>query len=91
MAFLAGMSCYESADCVVAMPPSDPSKQYNLPRYLAERIASEWGRENLTKNVRTVKVRNSIKGIPIPIGEKLDLLGTIEVDAEVPQQNCAAY
>jgi hypothetical protein len=82
MAFLAGMSCYESADCVVAMPPSDPSKQYNLPRYLAERIASEWGRENLTQNIRTTKVRNSIKGIPI--AQKLDsLLGTIDVDAEV--------
>jgi hypothetical protein len=76
------MSCYESADCLVAMPPSDPSKQYNLPRYLAESIASDWGRENLTQNVRTTKVRNSIKGIPI--AQKLDsLLGTIEVDAEV--------
>jgi hypothetical protein len=77
--FLNAMTCYSSADCIVAMPPSDPSKTYNLPQYLATRIADEWGRENLSKHVRTVKPRNSIKGVPL--AEKLDtLLGTIEVD-----------
>jgi hypothetical protein len=61
-AFLNEMTCYESADCVVAMPPSDPTKNYNLPRQVAARIAEQWGRENLTSHVRTPHARDSIKG-----------------------------
>ncbi len=76
--FLNTMSCYSSADCIVAMPPSDPSKLFNLPRYLTECTAEEWGRENLTEHV-IGKPRNSIKGLPL--AQKLDtLLGTIEVE-----------
>jgi hypothetical protein len=79
--FLKGITCYSSADCIVAMPPSDPSKSFNLPRYLAERIAEEWGRENLSEHV-IGKPRDSIKGLPG--AHKLDtLLGTIEVDEGV--------
>jgi hypothetical protein len=80
--FLTTMTCYRSADCIVAMPPSDPSKVYNLPKYLAERIAETMGLENLTKNVRTIALRNSIKGVAL--GAKFDtLLGTMEVDDDV--------
>lgn len=79
--FLNAMSCYSSADCIVAMPSSDPSKAFNLPQYMAEGIGKHWGRENLSKHV-TGKPRNSIKGVPL--AQKLDtLLGTIEVDAGV--------
>ena len=78
MDFLNTMSCYSSANCIVAMPPSDPSKSFNLPRYLAEGIAEEWGCENLSEHV-IGKPRNSIKGLPL--AQKLDtLLGTIEVE-----------
>lgn len=79
LAFLNEMSCYDSSDCVVAMPPSEPGGTYNLPRYLAARIAERWGREDLTRHVRTIRPRRSIK--EVGLGEKLDtLLGTIEVD-----------
>jgi hypothetical protein len=82
MGFLNEMACYASADCVVATPPSDPAKAYNLPRYIAGGVAEQWGRENLTAHVRTNKARESIKGIPL--AQKLDtLLGTIEVDGGV--------
>jgi len=75
--FLNAMECYAKADGIVAMPPSDPTKAYNLPRYLAQRISEVWGREDLSKHV-TGKPRNSIKGVPL--ADKLDtLLGTIEV------------
>ena len=60
LTFLNNMGCYESADCIIAMPPSDPSKTYNLPRHLAKRIAKEWGREDLSKHV-TGTARRSIK------------------------------
>jgi hypothetical protein len=79
LAFLNEVSCYESADCIVAMPPSDPGKKYNLPRYLAARIAERWGRQDLTQHVRTITPRRSIK--EVGLAQKLDtLLGTIEVD-----------
>jgi predicted amidophosphoribosyltransferase len=75
--FLNAMHCYSSADCIVAMPPSDPSKAFNLPRYLAKRIAEKWDRQDLSKHV-TGKPRNSIK--EVPLAQKLDtLLGTIAV------------
>jgi hypothetical protein len=82
LAFLKEMTCYKSADCVVAMPPSDPTKTYNLPRYLAAQIAAKRRLEDLSKHVRTIKARGSIKSVPL--AQKLDtLLGTIEVNAGV--------
>ncbi len=82
LAFLKEMTCYKSANCVVAMPPSDPAKEYNLPRYMAAQIAAKRGLEDLSKHVRTIKARGSIKSVPL--AQKLDtLLGTIQVDAGV--------
>jgi hypothetical protein len=79
LVFLGEMSCYKSADCVVAMPPSDAAKKYNLPRYLAAQIGARWKRDDLTQHVRTIKSRNSIKAVPL--AEKLDtLLGAVEVE-----------
>jgi len=82
LTFLKQMTCYNSANCVVAMPPSDPAKTYNLPRYLAAQIAARLNLPDLSQHVRTIKARNSIKAVPL--AQKLDtLLGTIEVDAGV--------
>ena len=61
MAFLREMSCYKSAECVVAMPPSDPTKTYNFPRVLAAGIANRWGRADLTASLVTTSVRSSLK------------------------------
>lgn len=80
--FIKSMSCYSSADCVVAMPPSDPAKAFNLPRYLAKGIADQIELPDFSEHVNTTKARNSIKGVPL--AQKLDtLLGTIEVDDRV--------
>lgn len=82
VAFLKEMTCYESADCVIAMPPSDPSRGYSLPRYLAGKIAEAWRRPDLSKHVRTTKRRRSLKSAAV--AEKLEtLVGTIEVDRDV--------
>jgi hypothetical protein len=82
LAFLNEMTCYKSANCVVAMPPSDPTKTYNLPRYLADQISAKLNLPDLSQHVRTIKVRNSIKAVPL--AQKLDtLLGTIAVDSGV--------
>jgi len=79
--FLNTMTCYKSTDGIVAMPPSDPSKAFNLPRYLAKNIAKKWGREDLSGHV-TGQQRNPIKGISL--NQKLDtLLGMIAVEDRV--------
>jgi len=79
LTFLKEMTCYKSANCVVAMPPSDPAKKYNLPRYMADQISVKWKRKDLTKHVRTMEKRHSIK--EVSLADKLDtLVGTVEVD-----------
>ena len=82
MAFLNEMTCYKSADCVVAMPPSDPTKAFNLPRVLAAGIAKGWGRADLSASVITTAKRDGLKNKSK--AEKLATLrGTIAVDQEV--------
>lgn len=82
IAFLGEMTCYQSADCVIAMPPSDPTKEYNLPRHLAAQISASSRLEDLTPHLRTITPRNSIKGVQV--AEKLDTLrGTIQADGGV--------
>jgi hypothetical protein len=79
--FLNNMGCYASADCIVAMPPSNSSKEYNLPRYLAKRVAKEWGREDLSEHI-VGEARNSIK--EVPLANKFDTLrGTITIAEDV--------
>ena len=79
--FLATVTCYELADCVVGMPPSDPEKNYNLAAHLADQVAASWGREDLSGAVTTIRRRIGIKDLPL--GEKLETLrGTLQVDAK---------
>lgn len=81
--FLEEMTCYRTADCVVAMPPSDPAREYNLPRHLAARISEQRpDLPDLSSRVRTKRVRESIKNVPR--AAKLDtLLDTITADPGV--------
>ncbi|MBI4459698.1 MAG: hypothetical protein HY648_06540 [Acidobacteria bacterium] len=77
--FLREMTCYKFADCVVAMPPSRQKKPFDLPRYLAQKVASTLEKEHLSDNVRTVKGRRALKDLRLE--DKLDeLKGTVEVD-----------
>ena len=79
--FLEEMSCYHSADGVVAMPPSSPDKPFDLPSYLAKKIGSAWGLENLSRYVRTDRSRGSLRNTAVD--DKLTTIqGTIEVDAD---------
>jgi len=80
--FLNRMTCYESADCVVGMPPSTPNKGYHLAHELAKRIAKRWKRPDLSGHVRTVNPRRQLKNIALR--DKLDaLIDTIEVGGDV--------
>ena len=79
--FLDTMTCYNSADCIVAMPPSNSSKRYNLPRYLAQHIVNARGLEDLTHQVQS-NDRSSIKRVSL--ASKFDTLhGTISVDHSI--------
>ncbi|MDP3030059.1 MAG: phosphoribosyltransferase [Deltaproteobacteria bacterium] len=72
------LTCYDSATCVVAVPPSDPGKPYNLPRHIATGIAARLGKKDLCGHVKTNQARQSVRGTPCD--EKLPVIeGTVSV------------
>jgi phosphoribosylpyrophosphate synthetase len=80
--FLNQVPCYAQADAVVAVPPSNPGKPFDLPTYAGQRIAAEWRRADLTGAVRTVKPREPVK--TAPLGDKLARLEeTMEASSAV--------
>lgn len=77
--FLKKVTCYDSADCVVAMPPSRPDKPFDLPRYLAGKVASALGKDDLRDSVATKKPRGQLKATTIE--DKLKQIeGTVHLD-----------
>lgn len=75
------LTCFDSATCVIAMPPSDPAKAFDLPRYLADGISKNISKPDKTRHVRTIKARPASKGIALK--DKLTAIeGTIQVDKE---------
>ena len=64
------------------MPPSNPTKQYSLPRTLAAYVSGLWSRPDHTAHVQTAKPRPAAK--ELGHADKLDaLIGTIIVDEDV--------
>ena len=81
LAALGKLTCYDSATCVVAMPPSDPDKHFDLPKHLAEKISGALGKPDKSDKVKTIKARPGSK--EMPCGEKLaNIEGTVAVDSE---------
>lgn len=80
--FLQKVQCYNSVDTLVAMPPSKPNKKFDLPTYLAIKIAKKWGKTNLSNAVWTVRERLPIKNLALE--DKLQALeNTIQVAPDV--------
>jgi len=86
MQFLSEVHCYDSADVIVAMPPSRPDKQFDLPLYLAGKISKEWGKADLSDSVRTTKKRPSVKDQETVTGKLEVLEQSIEIDRNVFQR-----
>lgn len=64
------------------MPPSKPNKKFDLPTYLAIKIAKKWGKTNLSNAVWTVRERLPIKNLALE--DKLQALeNTIQVAPDV--------
>jgi Predicted amidophosphoribosyltransferases len=80
--FLQKVQCYNCVDTIVAMPPSKPNKRFDLPTYLAIKIAKKWGKTNLSNAVWTVRERLPIKNLALE--DKLQALeNTIQVAPDV--------
>jgi hypothetical protein len=81
-AFIGRMTCYSSADSVVAMPPSNSEKEFDLPSFLAGKLAKRLKLEDHTRNVKTVRARKQLKETSVE--RKLQRLrDTIKVDKDV--------
>jgi hypothetical protein len=63
--FLYKVTCYSIADGIVAMPSSNPEKEHDIPRDIATIISKSIGIENLTRAVRTVRKRDTVKDMPL--------------------------
>lgn len=81
---LSDLTSYESATCVVGIPPSDPEKPFDLPEYLADGISKGLGKTDKTEAVQTITARRASKKILLE--DKLSSVrGTIEVDSDAIQ------
>jgi len=61
LGFLEEMTCYDPADAIIAIPPSNPHKNYNLPRELARVIAKRRQLQDLSDSVFDLKQHDPIK------------------------------
>jgi hypothetical protein len=81
---LGDLTCYDSTTCIVAIPPSDPKKSFDLPQYLADGISKGLGKSDKTEAVQTITARTASKDIVLE--DKLSTVrGTIEVDSAAIQ------
>ncbi len=70
---------YEPVESIVAMTPSKTNTSFNLPKYLAQKLSERTGKENLSRDVITIKDREPLK--TIPLDKKLQALeGTIAIN-----------
>jgi len=75
---------YEPIESIVAMPPSKMNTSFNLPKYLAQKLSEKIGKEDLSRDVITIKDREPLKGISL--NKKLQTLeGTIYIDPAAVQ------
>jgi hypothetical protein len=73
------VEAYADTTIVVPMPPSSPTKEYDLPTVLAQQLAARWSRKDGSKAIRTVKERPQLKNVDL--NAKLDAIdGTFEID-----------
>lgn len=80
--FIENVDCYKSINVLVAMPPSDPTKPYNLPAHIASGIARALNKPDFTKGIKTISPRSGLKEVAIE--NKLSTLeGTIAVDQKL--------
>ncbi len=77
--FFNKMTCYHSATCIVAMPPSKPWKAFDLPKHIVDRMAQKIGIPDLSETVNTIKERGQLKNEPLK-NKLATIEGTISVD-----------
>jgi predicted amidophosphoribosyltransferase len=81
LAALKKLTCYDSATCIVAMPPSNLDKPFDLPKYLAAHISEKLEKPDKSDKVRTIRTRPGSKEVSCE--EKLpNIEGTVTVDGE---------
>ena len=77
--FIDEMTCYKFADCVVAVPPSNMNKPFDLPTHLAAKLGEARDLEILSSRLRTVASRPQLKNVVK--SKKVEVLsGTVKAD-----------
>lgn len=82
IAFLNRVGCYDSLDTIIAVPPSNPGKEFSLPGIIAKHIAEKWNRNDLSETVK--KVRKTEQAKNIALENKLsNIKGYIKIHSKV--------
>lgn len=81
LGFLTAIDCYNSATVVVAVPPSNPNKPFDLPTYMTAGIAQATEKPNFSSYVQTIRQRASIKEQPSTTAKLATVEGTIHVES----------
>lgn len=82
IAFLNKVGCYNSLDAVIAVPTSNPGKEFSLPGIIAKHIAEKWNRNDLSETVK--KVRKTEQAKKIALENKLsNIKGSIKIHSKV--------
>ena len=80
--FLNRVCCYDSLDAIIAVPPSNPQKEYVLLKVIAAHIAKSWNRDDLSGAVRKVRETEQVKNVALE-NKLWNIEGSIKVHPKV--------
>jgi hypothetical protein len=76
------LTCYEQIDGIISMPPSDPSKPFDLPAVIVSELSQIMSINHLRSAATTRATREQLKNSSL--SKKLDiLLNSVQIDAGV--------
>ena len=79
--FVVAVECYQHAEVVCAVPPSDPARPFHLAGYLAERVSEGRSMTDASSALVTSKSRGSVR--LTAVRDKLDVIdGSMHADSE---------
>ena len=79
--FVGAIECYQRAEVVCAVPPSDPARRFHLAGFLAKRVSEDRGMTDSRSSLVTSVSRSSVR--LTAVRDKLDVIhGSMHADSE---------
>ena len=79
--FVGAVECYQHAEAVCAVPPSDPARPFHLAGFLAKRVSADRGMTDASSSLITSESRSSVR--LTAVRDKLNVIhGSMRADSE---------